>query len=367
MTAAAFIAFIKAVGDVAKTVNEIFKLYENVQKYFGDKKDEAVDQFLTLYAEIVNTRQALLAASSDILQAVQVVDARLFNQSMADRLGDVDRALISLETWRRTQSEDQRNDALTTSSGALADILQFQRTGTYTRLALLTTLLQVLPARLTILIAADAHFGKSTLAKGQVLEAARFLRAGVAELEAGLAAANQIVERVTTFQGPRPAEGPREWMVTAVFQYSNASGTVTFNRMVGPIEQESAFELVEAAQADAAAAKARGLPEDRAAARLADLTAAAEQAEKAVSDSEVLLVTRILGVNATPMARAAFGRLRQGRGIGDSAAAIWPDAESGGLDLGEIDGDDDRKLLKRVAGRFGSTAAVELWLKGPSQ
>ena len=127
------LVFLKAIGDAAGAINSLYEFGKNVQEYYTRPTDENRERYEWTYYLLVQARVQLSTASGKILSAMSTLDSRIFQEVLSDKLGDVDQAMQDLDNWRRTQSEVLKGAALDHSAGALADMLQYNRTNLYPR------------------------------------------------------------------------------------------------------------------------------------------------------------------------------------------------------------------------------------------
>lgn len=371
MGPAALLAVFKAIGDVAGAVNNIYEFVKNAQEFFADESESNRDRYLKTYAAIIDTRQAVLDASAHILTAVGALDERIFKSTIADKLGDADAAMQAIDSWRRSGSDAQREIALDRSAGATADLLQLAATGVYPVTSLVFSHVQVLSTRLVILAEADPHFARSQVARQPVADGIALIRSCATQLRQGITEANRITTRTWTTSGPFPPHGgPRPVRHFFRISYSNVSGTSSFVNQYGPQEDEPIE--TDGPLAAAEAARAKGLADDTAAARLAELDDAADRFERMLLQSELRLLTDAVGHTATALEAARYRQARRENGIARAVSQVLPGWDDPADDVDADTAIDvltggrttpgDADLYAKVAQRFGVSSAVQLWL-----
>lgn len=370
---AAFLVFLKGVGDALGAIKSIYEFIKNVEEFSSSPSDAARERYLATYAVIIESRRAMLAACANNLNEIRELDKRIFQSTLADKLGDADQAVQGLDNWRRSGSAVSLDLALDASAGALADMLQLESSGAYPRLALLFGHVQVLGTRLAVLVETDPAFGKSTVARQPVVAGVAFVRDCVAQLEQAVTEANEIEVVEWTTQGPRPPrEGPRPEFYWVRVSYANASGTASFNTKMGP--QEWTTPDITKALQRAEVAQIKGTADDRAAGRISDFAEAADQFERILRASELRIIEDTVGLSVSPVERARYAELRHGHDVVESLDLLLRNSDAVNADvldfktaaqtLGRVESlDEDERLLREVMQRFGRKAFLHLMIQ----
>jgi hypothetical protein len=372
MEFAAFLAFLKAVGDALGAVNNIYQFVKNVEELSSNPSDEARDRYIATYAAIIASQQATLRASAEILLAIQTLDERVFRTTLADKLGDADQAIQSADEWHRSGSEFSKALALDSSAGALADMLELDASAVYPRPSLIFAFVQIMSVRLGILAELEPEFATRPAVRQPIVSGIAVVRACVAVLERALVDANNIDVTTWVTQGRRPPhEGPRPLMYHTRVLYANASGTASYSIVLGPMEDEEPdpTQALRAAQA----VRLRGIADDRAAAKIDDLIDAADRFDGIVVNSEMHLVGGLTGLSMSSIGRARYAALRRDLDIVDSLDAVLRADETPIADPFDIaraaqtlegskSPEADEQLLREVLQRFGRRAFLEIVL-----
>jgi len=371
MEFAALLAILKAVGDVAGAINNIYGLVKNVQEFFNDPSDVNQERYLSTYSAIIDSREVVLAASAEILTAVATVDKHVFESIVADKLGDVDEAIQDIEAWHRSKSDPLRDLALDRSAGALADVLQLEANGVYPKTALVFALIQITASRLGILREADSGFGKSGISRKPIETAISTIRSTADDLESGIRAANVIHKSLYHHVRVNPRDHSRSHTWTFDISYSNISGTSAFSRKVGPSDDP----LDTRTPAEAQAAQSKGILEDIDLFKVPLMRDSAARFEQMLLASELETISSVTRLPVSRLTRSRYALLRGRRDVGGSIELLFRDMLKGNepvvkLDIAEMARQlnhsesvkSDRELLDAILRRFGTLAVLQIWL-----
>lgn len=371
MEFAALLAILKAVGDVAGAINNIYGLVKNVQEFFNDPSDVNQERYLSTYSAIIDSREVVLAASAEILTAVATVDKHVFESIVADKLGDVDEAIQDIEAWHRSKSDPLRDLALDRSAGALADVLQLEANGVYPKTALVFALIQITASRLGILREADSGFGKSAISRKPIETAISTIRSTADDLESGIRAANVIHKSLYHHVRVNPRDHSRSHTWTFDISYSNISGTSAFSRKVGPSDDP----LDTRTPAEAQAAQSKGILEDIELFKVPLMRDSAARFEQMLLASELETISSVTRLPVSRLTRSRYALLRGRRDVGGSIELLFRDMLDGNepvvkLDIAEMARQlnhsesvkSDRELLDAILRRFGTLAVLQIWL-----
>ena len=371
MEFAALLAILKAVGDVAGAINNIYGLVKNVQEFFNDPSDVNQERYLSTYSAIIDSREVVLAASAEILTAVATVDKHVFESIVADKLGDVDEAIQDIEAWHRSKSDPLRDLALDRSAGALADVLQLEANGVYPKTALVFALIQITASRLGILREADSGFGKSGISRKPIETAISTIRSTADDLESGIRAANVIHKSLYHHVRVNPRDHSRSHTWTFDISYSNISGTSAFSRKVGPSDDP----LDTRTPAEAQAAQSKGILEDIDLFKVPLMRDSAARFEQMLLASELETISSVTRLPVSRLTRSRYALLRGRRDVGGSIELLFRDMLDGNepvvkLDIAEMARQlnhsesvkSDRELLDAILRRFGTLAVLQIWL-----
>lgn len=371
------LAFLKAVGDIAGAINNIYQFGKNVQEFFADPTDENRQRYETTYWQLIGTRRELAAASGEILIAIANLDRRIFQEVLSDKLGDIDQALQDLDNWRRTHSEVLQGAALDRSAGAVADMLEYNRSGLYPRPAVVFPFIEVLTGRLAILKEADPGFCKSSMARRPIEEGIALIRSAASEIEAVLRDRTDI--QVRRFIRKQRDDDP---LIGAVVSYHNLSGTVLYRETIEPSFGivDPAFDVaVQRAVAAAEPSRARGFMEDLQQTQVPNLRSQATTLEESLRLCELEMLTQAFPQPISSIERARFILERQGKTLGQSVAVVFgglrPDRveDSATLDVAAVSEQllsrrptkQEGKVLTDVAQLFGYGSALQLLIDHP--
>lgn len=366
---------IKAIGDVAGAINNIYLFAKNVQEFFAEPTDVNRERYSLTYLELMRARSDLLLACGQILTAIVALEERIFREVLSDKLGDIDQALQDLENWQRNESEVLKSLALDRSAGAVADMLQYAVNGVYPRPAMVFAFAEILTGRLAILKEADPEFCKSPRARQPLEDGVAVIRAAANEIEAAVRRENVINESRSESKKLNE-EGIWDYYVTAVISYSNLSRTVSYSETVGPFERgdEGFREGVLRARAAAQAAENRGLLDDWERARIPTLRSFAVTLDESIRLCELEMLSQALPYPIGRVARARFILARREMTLSQSAQVVFagvgfPSAEeSRSLDISKLGEhllqrrptDDEARVLADVANVFGHGSLMQL-------
>ena len=363
---AAVLAVISAISKVLDVINGVYNFVKNASEFFSGASDW--DQVRSIISSQIQNRNQILQVAGDILDAVAQLDRRIFLETIADKLGDSDQAVLALDTWKRTGNLNQSAMALNESAGALSDVLRYSSTGVYPNESLVFPCIEILVMRLLILKEADPDFVLSPIGRQPIQAGVQLIRSAADSLESAVYQANeihssnQIIMRVTVL--PESEGGGRETVrvLRLSVTYRNLDGTVTF-------EEEGEFEpgdgdfddIIQQANAGAAAARQRGLAHDLERAQIKGLREAADTAERCLLVSEARWVsTNFYDREPTEIETAYYLARRQRAGFDEVALAMVENMST--VEDMSIDKSSLGALVERVSGRSIDRKAEEsLW------
>jgi hypothetical protein len=377
MGVAAIAAVIEAIVKVAGWIKGIYDFVKFADDFLNGRNEW--DQVRAVISAQIVSRNQILQVSAEILDAVAQLDRRLFLANIADQLGDSDQAVLAFDTWKRTDSADQKAIALNESADALADILRYSTQNVYPNESLVFPLIEILMVRLVILKEADPDFVRSSIGRQPILEAAQIINSTTDNIERAIREANEIRDgsAITTRVTVRPQDegGGREvvQVLRLDVSYRNLDGSVAFERR-GEFEPEDGDfnDIINQAKADAAAAQQRGLAADLERARVTVLREAANTAERSLLIAEARWVaTRFFNREPTEVEIAYFVATRLRASFDEVAASFFESAEldpdtlwnlATELSGQQIEGETEESL-RHVAGVFGRRAVLGMLLR----
>jgi hypothetical protein len=211
----------------------------------------------TIEATLQELGNKIQQYSTQILSALSQIDQHIFGANMAERLAEADQAGVALALWQKDREDSARQQALDTSEGGLAKVVELYANSVFPGPAMVLVLARVFLARLAVLgVFPTARTGVDT---EQLRTALGNLITSTDAIAAQIQAANQV--HVTTQHGTIPGKPPINFYIVAV-RYVNIIGDKVYNQTV---TRPTFWEAQVAAQPLLAAANAvevEGLADD---------------------------------------------------------------------------------------------------------
>ena len=310
-----------AIIEAAKKIKEIYDFVQAVEEFISGPTDENRKRYQEIMAAIVAVHDLIVEEYAKILAAIAVVDERLFKLSVSNNLGLCTTALQDLEQWKNGHGETFKGLAFDASATALNNMIEYFTTKVYPGPSLVFALVEILAARMAVLADVDPTFAKSAVERKPIDNGIAFIRATAQEIENNIRSYNQVRESTRTAKRKDP-DGGFTLIITVTISYTNASGSSSFSRTLGPFEDAPDADAVQQARHDAQTVLYRGVQEDIVAVHISMLRDSADRMEQALRQSELERIAQISTLHFGRIARARYTMLRRERGLKDSAQVL---------------------------------------------